>query len=73
MTTTVNIHEAKTQLSKLLARAERGEEIVIARAGRPIARLEPYHQPRLELGFLDVDTPDDFFQPMTEQELAEWE
>lgn len=37
----VNIHEAKTQLSKLLARVQAGEEIVIAKSGRPIARLVP--------------------------------
>jgi prevent-host-death family protein len=36
---TVNIHEAKTQLSRLVERVEAGEEIVIARAGRPVARL----------------------------------
>jgi prevent-host-death family protein len=35
----VNVHEAKTQLSRLLERAEQGEEVVIARAGRPVARL----------------------------------
>jgi prevent-host-death family protein len=35
----VNVYEAKTQLSRLLERVERGEEIVIARAGRPVARL----------------------------------
>ncbi|MGH9188565.1 MAG: type II toxin-antitoxin system Phd/YefM family antitoxin [Acidimicrobiales bacterium] len=38
----VNIHEAKTQLSKLVARVAAGEEIVIAKAGVPIARLVPY-------------------------------
>jgi prevent-host-death family protein len=38
----VNIHEAKTHLSRLVERVEAGEEIVIARAGRPIARLVPY-------------------------------
>jgi len=38
---TVNVHEAKTHLSKLLARVEAGERIVIARAGRPIAVLAP--------------------------------
>ncbi len=38
---TVNVYEAKTQLSRLLARVERGERIVIARAGKPIAALEP--------------------------------
>jgi prevent-host-death family protein len=37
----VNVHEAKTQLSKLLARVEAGEEIVIARDGKPLARLVP--------------------------------
>lgn len=36
---TVNVHEAKTHLSRLLERVERGEEIVIARAGKPIAKL----------------------------------
>jgi prevent-host-death family protein len=43
--TQMNVHEAKTHLSRLLERVEDGEEIVIARAGRPIARLVPY-QPR---------------------------
>ena len=44
--TTVNIHAAKTHLSKLVERAERGEETVIARAGRPVARLVPYQEVR---------------------------
>jgi prevent-host-death family protein len=39
MTTVVNVHEAKTHLSRLLDRAAAGEEIVVARAGRPVARL----------------------------------
>lgn len=38
----VNVHAAKTHLSRLLERAEAGEEIVIARAGKPIAKLVPY-------------------------------
>jgi prevent-host-death family protein len=38
----VNIHEAKTQLSKLVERAEAGEEVVVARAGKPVAKLVPY-------------------------------
>jgi prevent-host-death family protein len=38
----VNIHEAKTHLSRLVERVEAGEELVIARAGRPVARLVPY-------------------------------
>ena len=39
---TVNIHEAKTHLSRLIERVETGEEVVIARAGRPVARLVPF-------------------------------
>ncbi|HJS26415.1 MAG TPA: type II toxin-antitoxin system Phd/YefM family antitoxin [Actinomycetota bacterium] len=38
---TVNVHEAKTHLSRLLERVERGEEIVVARAGKPVAKLVP--------------------------------
>ncbi len=41
MATLYNVHEAKTHLSKLLERAEAGEEIVIARGGKPVARLVP--------------------------------
>jgi prevent-host-death family protein len=43
MANAVNIHEAKTHLSRLVERAEGGEEILIARAGRPVARLVPLH------------------------------
>ncbi len=42
----VNIHEAKTTLSRLLQRVGEGEEIVIAKAGQPIARLVPYDGPQ---------------------------
>lgn len=42
----VNVHEAKTHLSRLLQRVEAGEEIVIGRGGRPAARLVPYREPR---------------------------
>ncbi|MCW2786082.1 MAG: prevent-host-death family protein [Marmoricola sp.] len=73
MSVTVNIHEAKTHLSKLLAQVEAGEQVVIARNGKPVAKLEPFVRPKLKIGFLDVDTPPDFFDPMTEEELAEWE
>jgi len=44
--TTVNIHAAKTHLSRLIERAEQGEETVIARNGRPVARLVPYREQR---------------------------
>lgn len=47
MGVTVNVHEAKTHLSRLLERVQAGEEIVIAKSGRPIARLVPHvAQPR---------------------------
>lgn len=44
---TVNIHEAKTHFSKLLKRVERGDEVIIARAGRPIARISAVAPPKL--------------------------
>ncbi|MCB0878494.1 MAG: type II toxin-antitoxin system Phd/YefM family antitoxin [Thermoleophilia bacterium] len=47
----VNVHEAKTNLSKLLARVEGGEEITIARAGRPVARLVPTTRPKPSQAF----------------------
>jgi prevent-host-death family protein len=42
----VNIHEAKTHFSRLLERVMRGEEVVIGKAGKPVARLVPYHEER---------------------------
>jgi prevent-host-death family protein len=42
MSRAVNVHEAKTRFSKLLKRVELGEEVVIAKAGRPVARLVPF-------------------------------
>lgn len=50
MATTVNIHEAKTHLSRLLERVEGGERIVIARAGRPIADLVPHVERGITFG-----------------------
>jgi prevent-host-death family protein len=44
--TEVNVHDAKTHLSRLLARVEAGEEILISRAGRPVARLVPARRTR---------------------------
>ncbi len=63
--TTVNVHEAKTHLSQLLDRAARGESIIIAKAGKPVARLVPLEvAPAAErrLGFLrgSFRVPDDF-------------
>ena len=46
MTLTVNIHEAKTHLSRLLTRVTSGEEVIIAKAGKPVARLVPIKEKR---------------------------
>jgi prevent-host-death family protein len=75
---TVTIHQAKTQLSKLIARAEAGEEIVIARGREPVVRLEPVagKSVRREPGFLKgaASIPDSFFfDPLPEEELRLWE
>lgn len=74
---TVNIHEAKTHLSRLLVRVERGEEIVIARGGRPIARLLPFQPPgRARVLGVDRDVvriADDFDAPLPDDLLAEFE
>ena len=62
MTRIVNIYDAKTNLSKLLADVERGEEILIGRAGEPIARLSHVQRQSRELGFADgqIWIADDF-------------
>ncbi len=68
---TVNVHEAKTNLSKLLKRVEAGEEIVIAKAGKPVARLVPDIPKRKRtLGTMrgKFVIPEDFDQPMPEIE-----
>jgi len=66
--TTINIHEAKTHLSRLLARVEMGEEIILARAGKPIARLAPMESTpsRRRLGSAagEFQIPDDFNAPL---------
>lgn len=70
----VNVHEAKTQLSRLLERAHAGEEIVIAKNGAPYARLVPLDKPRpREPGLLKGKIEDSFFDPLPEDELAAWE
>jgi prevent-host-death family protein len=70
----VNVQEAKTRLSELLARVERGEEVVIARAGRPIAHLSAVAPaPQRAFGFLELTVPESFFEPLAEEELAAWE
>jgi prevent-host-death family protein len=63
----VNVHEAKTHLSRLLERVERGERIVIARAGRPVAILQAIDAPpRRVPGHDRVVIHDDFDDPLPE-------
>lgn len=73
MVVTVNIHEAKTQLSKLIDRAVKGEAFVIAKAGKPLVRVTALDAPTTpqRLGFLvgEIEVPDDF-DTMGETEIA---
>lgn len=72
----VNVHQAKTELSRLLARVEAGENVVIARRGQPVARLVPCKEPvKRQPDVLKgkVVVPDSFFDPLPEDELAAWE
>ncbi len=72
----VNIHQAKTHLSRLLERVALGEEIVIAKAGKPVARLVRVDRPGVKrvLGTAKGDfvVPDDFDAPLPEEVLAEF-
>lgn len=77
MTITVNVHEAKTHLSRLLARVGVGEEIIIARAGVPIARLvpiSPQARPRVPgTAAGKITIAPDFDAPLPDDILAEFE
>ena len=71
----MNIAEAKARLSELIAAAEKGEDVVIARGGQPVVRIVPVaHRPFL-IGMLDGrgGTLPDFLEPMSEEELRLWE
>jgi len=75
--TQVNVHEAKTHLSRLLARVSAGEEIIISKSGKPVARLIPWDQkkkkrkPGLDKGLFRI--PDDFDGPLPPEVLATFE
>jgi prevent-host-death family protein len=65
----VNVHEAKTQLSKLLEQVRSGEDVVIAKAGIPVARLVPYTPPKRKIappGAMkgEIWIADDFDEPL---------
>ncbi|MCH8055218.1 MAG: type II toxin-antitoxin system Phd/YefM family antitoxin [Deltaproteobacteria bacterium] len=72
----VGIHEAKTHLSRLLRRVAAGEEIIIARAGKPVARLLPVNKRQIRKLGRDqglFKLPDDFDSPLPEEILQHFE
>ena len=74
METLVNVHEAKTQLSRLLERVREGEVFILAKAGKPYARLVPLEEkgPR-KPGLIQGSIDDTFFDPLPKEELEAWE
>lgn len=69
---TVNVHEAETHLSRLLARVEAGEEVILARNGRPVARLVPC-RPQFGSWKGRITIGDSFFEPLPDEVLDGWE
>ncbi len=71
----VNMHDAKTQLSKLITAAEAGDEVVIARQGKPAVKLVPVRASGFRFDTLAhlVGTVPDFNEPTDENELGLWE
>jgi prevent-host-death family protein len=76
--TPVKMHKAKTDFSKLIARVEKGEEIIIARGDKPVAKIVPITG-KLPVASLygamkgKIFMPDSFFDPLIEEENAGWE
>lgn len=76
----INVHAAKTHLSRLLERAHGGEEIILAKGGKPYARLMPLAEKRpLQFGLLagkiqlsDAENAE-LMRPLSDEELADWE
>ena len=74
----INTHDAKTHFSQLIERALRGEEIIIARAGKPLVKLTPLEPPEKKpfpFGFMKgrIHIHPSFYEPMTEDELELFE
>ena len=71
----VNVHDAKTQFSKLLERAHSGQEIILAKAGKPYARMVPLAPgaPKRQRGRAKGINDDGFFDPLPDTELKAWE
>ncbi|MDV7142999.1 type II toxin-antitoxin system prevent-host-death family antitoxin [Tropicimonas sp. TH_r6] len=72
----MNIAEAKAKLSELVAAAERGEEVLIARGGKPVVRLLSANatSPAFRIGIAEgaVSSIPDFLEPMSEEEISLW-
>ncbi|NDD26920.1 MAG: type II toxin-antitoxin system Phd/YefM family antitoxin [Proteobacteria bacterium] len=70
----VNVHEAKTHLSRLLEEVREGHEIIVAKGGKPCARLVPLEQPaERPMGFVKGRVTKAFFEPLPEDEMVGWE
>ena len=71
----VTVHAAKTNLSKLIDAAMAGEEIIIAKGNKPVVKLVAIPQGKFKVNILEglVDEGPDFFEPMSEEDLALWE
>jgi prevent-host-death family protein len=69
----VNVHEAKTHLSKLLDEVESGHEVVLARNGKPCAKLVPIAMRKQRpMGFVKGRVTKAFFEPLEDEELSAW-
>ena len=74
MVRVVNVHEAKTHLSRLLEEVLAGHEVILAMGGKPCAKLVPIGPlPPRRLGFLKMKIPPEFLHPLPEDELKRWE
>ena len=77
--TTVTVHHAKTHLSKLIAAAERGEEVIIARGNKPAVRISAFEptevRPMRQFGAMKglIAIDNRFFEPLPEEDLRLWE
>ncbi len=70
----VNVHEAKTHLSRLLDEVRAGDEIILAKNGTPYARLVPIERVATRpMGFLKGHLPESFFDPLPDDELDLWD
>ncbi len=72
----VDVHDAETQLSRLISVVERGGQIVVTRYGKPVAKLVPIEIEPSQLrpvGFVAGEVSDEAFGPLSEEELQRWQ